>query len=317
MDAFDKFVKNELKAQYYGRYVDDFVIVHWDKQFLVDIQEKLRRFMVEKLSLRLHPRKVYLQHYSKGVKFIGAVIKPGRVYIGNRTKGNLYQKMREFNRLAESNKSYSEQAEHFVSSINSYLGFMVHYSTYKIRHKMIWENISPRWWPLIYTYSNAQKIVLKKTGRRVSNILSRCGENSGGGGRRSVLEKTSAEIKRSLTGRIVRVRLFLSLLGERDFVYVNAYDIAVAVDFTLNEDDVIGIDVDAVPIAFVDFNVDCSGTVAKQVHIVTEAFLDVALEDNRRFIGQALRLFNGHYCHGIGTVEAAVVLRSRLSQRRK
>ena len=162
MDAFDKFVKNELKAQYYGRYVDDFVIVHRDKQFLVDIQEKLRRFMVEKLSLRLHPRKVYLQHYSKGVKFIGAVIKPGRVYIGNRTKGNLYQKMREFNRLAESNKSYSEQAEHFVSSINSYLGFMVHYSTYKIRHKMIWENISPRWWPLIYTYSNAQKIVLKK-----------------------------------------------------------------------------------------------------------------------------------------------------------
>lgn len=162
MDAFDKFVKNELKAQYYGRYVDDFVIVHRDKQFLVDIQEKLRRFMVEKLSLRLHPRKVYLQHYSKGVKFIGAVIKPGRVYIGNRTKGNLYQKMREFNRLSESNKSYSEQAEHFVSSINSYLGFMVHYSTYKIRHKMIWENISPRWWPLIYTYSNAQKIVLKK-----------------------------------------------------------------------------------------------------------------------------------------------------------
>ena len=73
--------------------------------------------------------------------------------------------MREFNRLAESNKSYSEQAEHFVSSINSYLGFMVHYSTYKIRHKMIWENISPRWWPLIYTYSNAQKIVLKKDWR--------------------------------------------------------------------------------------------------------------------------------------------------------
>ena len=45
--------------------MDDFVIVHRDKQFLVDIQEKLRRFMVEKLSLRLHPRKVYLQHYSK------------------------------------------------------------------------------------------------------------------------------------------------------------------------------------------------------------------------------------------------------------
>lgn len=162
MDAFDKFVKNELKVEYYGRYVDDFVIVHPDKQFLIDIQPKLKEFMQKKLHLTLHPRKIYLQHYSKGVKFIGAVIKPGRVYIGNRTKGSLYQKMKEFNALAERDKNYAEKAEHFVASINSYLGFMIHYSTFNIRHKMIWNNISEKWWKLIYTYADAQKIALKK-----------------------------------------------------------------------------------------------------------------------------------------------------------
>lgn len=161
LDAFDKYVKNDLGIKYYGRYVDDFVIVHTDKQYLVSLQDKLRRFMKEKLHLTLHPKKVYLQHYSKGVKFIGAVVKPGRIYVGNRTKGNFYQKLHEFNRLAEEDPKYADKAEHFVSSINSYLGFMLHYSTYKIRHKMIWNNISDKWWPLIYTYGDAKKISLK------------------------------------------------------------------------------------------------------------------------------------------------------------
>src|SRR5574344_2748269 len=34
MDSFDHFVKHDLKIQYYGRYVDDFVIVHEDKEYL-------------------------------------------------------------------------------------------------------------------------------------------------------------------------------------------------------------------------------------------------------------------------------------------
>ena len=79
-------MKYDLGIEYYGRYVDDFVIVHEDKDFLIDVQDKLRSFLQAKLMLRLHPRKIYLQHFSKGVKFIGAVVKPGREYIGNRTK---------------------------------------------------------------------------------------------------------------------------------------------------------------------------------------------------------------------------------------
>ena len=162
MDAFDKFVKNVLKVKYYGRYVDDFVIVHEDKEFLVRIQEKMRNFMQKELHLRLHPKKIYLQHFSKGVKFIGAVVKPGRIYIGNRTKGNLYQKLREYNLMAKNNPNYAEHAEHFVASINSYLGFMIHYSSYKIRHKMIWGMVAPEWWKLVYTYGAVNKLVLKK-----------------------------------------------------------------------------------------------------------------------------------------------------------
>ena len=71
------------------------------------------------------------------------MIKPGRNYIGNRTKGNLFQKIQEYNHMAENNHNYANFAENFQSSINSYLGFMVHYSSYKIRHNMLWKHISP------------------------------------------------------------------------------------------------------------------------------------------------------------------------------
>ena len=33
------------------------------------------------------PRKMYLQHYSKGIPYIGGMVKPGRTYISNRTVG--------------------------------------------------------------------------------------------------------------------------------------------------------------------------------------------------------------------------------------
>ena len=118
MDSFDKFVKNNLNIKYYGRYVDDFVIVHESKEFLCEAKNKLCEFMKEDLHLTLHPRKIYLQHFSKGVKFIGSVIKPGRNYIGNRTKGNFFQKIQEYNHMAENNPNYANFAEKFQSSIN-------------------------------------------------------------------------------------------------------------------------------------------------------------------------------------------------------
>lgn len=65
LNFFDHYVKYDLGIEYYGRYVDDFVIVHEDKDFLIDVQAKLRSFLQAKLMLRLHPRKIYLQHFQR------------------------------------------------------------------------------------------------------------------------------------------------------------------------------------------------------------------------------------------------------------
>lgn len=47
---------------------------------------KHKRNTWEHCRLKLHPNKIYLQHYRKGFTFLGAYILPHRIYIGNRTK---------------------------------------------------------------------------------------------------------------------------------------------------------------------------------------------------------------------------------------
>ncbi len=163
LNGFDHFVREECGASYYGRYVDDFVIVHHDKRFLLELIPKLKTYLKTNLLLTLHPRKIYLQHYSKGVKFIGSVVKPGREYVANRTKGNFYEKLQMFNRLAQEDRRYvKNNAEYFASSINSYLGFMIHYSSYKIRRKMLLNNMAPAWKEVIELDDRMTKVKLKR-----------------------------------------------------------------------------------------------------------------------------------------------------------
>lgn len=163
LNFFDHYVKDECGIKYYGRYVDDFVIVHEDKEYLLKLKENLKSYIYAKLQLTLHPRKVYLQHYTKGVKFIGAVVKPGREYIGNRTKGNLFAKIKKFNDEFKKNpKNGRRIAIDMIASINSYLGFMIHYKTYKIRKKMLEEYLFPIWKKYIIIDENMNKVSLKK-----------------------------------------------------------------------------------------------------------------------------------------------------------
>ena len=65
LDDFDHFMKHRLNCTYYGRYVDDIVIVHRDKEYLKLIIPVVRQFLHNELSLELHPKKMYLQDFKK------------------------------------------------------------------------------------------------------------------------------------------------------------------------------------------------------------------------------------------------------------
>jgi hypothetical protein len=97
LNDFDHFAKYKLACGYYGRYVDDIVIVHEDKEYLKMIIPEIARYLKENLNLELHGKKIYLQHFRKGVSFLGVFIKPHRIYAGKRLKGNFYCKIFQIN----------------------------------------------------------------------------------------------------------------------------------------------------------------------------------------------------------------------------
>ena len=138
LDEFDHFAREKLGIKRYGRYVDDMVFVHADKEFLKSIILKIRDYLHKELELTLHPGKIYLQYFAKGVSFLGAFIKPYRIYIGKRTKRNFYAKAGMWNEVFKKKHGLisKEEAKKFLACANSYLGIMKHYDTRKLREKI-------------------------------------------------------------------------------------------------------------------------------------------------------------------------------------
>ncbi len=71
LNELDYFAKHELKAKYYIRYVDDFVILHESKEQLGIWKKDIDKFLRDKLKLELHPEKSKISPVSRGIDFVG------------------------------------------------------------------------------------------------------------------------------------------------------------------------------------------------------------------------------------------------------
>jgi len=117
MNRFDQFVKHKLRAKYYVRYTDDFVILSENKIYLGEIIPKIANFLIRELKLTLHPDKLYLKTMASGVDFLGWVHLPKHRVLRTATPKRMFKKL---------NRKHNEQ------SIASYLGLLKHGNTYKL-----------------------------------------------------------------------------------------------------------------------------------------------------------------------------------------
>lgn len=88
LNALDQFVKHQLRARHYVRYVDDFVLLHESPQQLNAWREQIEVFLAARLHARLNPSKTILQPVARGIDFVGQVIKPHRRITRRRTVDN-------------------------------------------------------------------------------------------------------------------------------------------------------------------------------------------------------------------------------------
>jgi retron-type reverse transcriptase len=144
LNEFDHFMEN-LFSGYYGRYVDDFYVVAKTKKEITDRINDIKNFLWNKLGLKLHDKKLYIQRYDRGVKFIGTVVKKDRKYTGNLTRGNIVKTIHHFNVVYAT----YETAEKFCCVINSYFGFMKYTNSRRLKKKLI-KSIDNKWRGILY-----------------------------------------------------------------------------------------------------------------------------------------------------------------------
>ena len=70
LDDLDHYVKEQLHIKYYIRYMDDFILIHEDKEYLTECQKKIEE-RLKRCGFELNKKKTKIIPISDGVMFLG------------------------------------------------------------------------------------------------------------------------------------------------------------------------------------------------------------------------------------------------------
>lgn len=130
LNELDQFAKHALKAHYYFRYCDDFVIVHHDLKFLEEAVLQIKSFLSQALLLDLHLHKVKICTIRQGVDFLGYVVLPRAIVIRTSTKKRMRRK------ITYAHEQFLQgiiDKEKFQAITESYFGALSHCRSGKLR----------------------------------------------------------------------------------------------------------------------------------------------------------------------------------------
>ncbi len=123
LNELDQFVKKQLRATYYIRYVDDFVILNSSENTLQNYKEKIDQFLSENLLLTLHPDKSKVIPSKQGIEFLGLKVFPHHKTI---KKKNLRKFKRKLSMLSSEyiqDKASYDQIYDFMEGWNAYIQY--------------------------------------------------------------------------------------------------------------------------------------------------------------------------------------------------
>ena len=166
LSPVDKFLYNMAKIRH-GRYVDDLRIFAHTNRELVEIAPKLREFLKNDRHMTLHPTKISIQPVRHGFDFIGATIRPGRIYVGKRTVANFMNMVRLYNALPES--ELIQSLEKFVQRYNSYSGYLKHYQTYAL-HWIVWNSVDEKVKKYVYLSNKLCVLHVRNQYKKINKI---------------------------------------------------------------------------------------------------------------------------------------------------
>ena len=133
LDGFDQFAKRTLKARWYARYCDDFVIVSHDRHRLESLVAPIAGFLECELALQLHPRKLEIRPFLQGIDFLGYVVRLHHRVFRARTKRRMFKNISRAVSLVRAGRM---EPETLAAMGHSYRGMLAHSRSQGLRNQL-------------------------------------------------------------------------------------------------------------------------------------------------------------------------------------
>ena len=137
LNDLDHFIKERLKIKGYIRYMDDFLLIHEDKDYLQHCRDEIRE-KLESLGFSLNPKKTVLHPLKQGIIFLQwrfVLTETGKVLMFMNPK-KLTKQRRRMKKLWEKEQAGSVDRGTVHESLQAFLANAERGDTWKIRESM-------------------------------------------------------------------------------------------------------------------------------------------------------------------------------------
>lgn len=133
LDGMDKFIKNECGIEYYGRYMDDFYLIHHDKEYLKQCLDGIREFL-KTLDLSFND-KTQIFPLKNGIDYLGfhTYITPTGKTIRKLRNQNKRNAVKKYIRMAKLVSSGRLPLEKFQASYSAWKNHISHGNCHSLR----------------------------------------------------------------------------------------------------------------------------------------------------------------------------------------
>jgi hypothetical protein len=133
LNELDHFVKQELRINYYIRYVDDFVILHRDKKMLEKWKADIDNFLRDRLKVELHPEKSRIISLEGGITMLGFRVFYHYKLLKKSNAHRIWKRMERFKQKCDGGQMTKEDAYRSLEGWFAYASFA---DTYNLRSKV-------------------------------------------------------------------------------------------------------------------------------------------------------------------------------------
>ena len=140
LDGVDRLIKERLRIKFYVRYMDDFILIHSDKNYLHNCLGEIRQLCETGLKIELN-EKTQIFPVKNGVDYLGwhfYLTETGKVIRKLRTS-NKRRLKRRMRKKAQDYHDYLLNFDDIKRSSASTNGHLSHGHTYRLRQKLAWE----------------------------------------------------------------------------------------------------------------------------------------------------------------------------------